>query len=90
MTVPHQVIRQPDGLLAVWSAGVLVFRGATAEEVAGHFAEQARAKAEAEWLASLRRVDREAAEGIANRRAWDAHARTRASWLALCERAEDP
>jgi hypothetical protein len=54
----HQVIRQPDGRLAVWSSTVddFVIVDATAEEIAAHYAEEARLRAHNDWMAGCARA----------------------------------
>jgi hypothetical protein len=54
----HQVIRQPDGQLAVWSTVVddFVIFDATTEEIAEHYAEEARKKAREDWAEACKRA----------------------------------
>ncbi len=66
----HQVIRQPDGLLAVWSTVVddFVVLNATPEEIADHYAEEARRETRERWLEVCRRAQK---TGRSGRMGWD-------------------
>lgn len=54
----HQVIRQPDGKLAVWSTIVddFVLFDCTPEDIATFYADEARQKAFDDWMGACQRA----------------------------------